>query len=261
MQKRTTEWLENVNTAYHERQFKAPYRSTVAFCDWLEALGLLHKESRLRILDLGAGQGGPLYYMSSRYPHCTFVGVDLNPALVQKGNAFFGEHGITNCRLEVGDIYNLPPKYIGAFDGVISLQTLSWLPSFEEPLEAMCALEAPWMALSSLFYDGLVSCTIEVQEYTEQLEPQTRSFYNIYSPPLIERFLADHGYHDFRYAPFEIDIDLPRPQKKIMGTYTEKLANGRRLQISGPLLMPWYFISARRHTAFSKRCGKTTTPR
>jgi hypothetical protein len=63
---------------------------------------------------------------------------------------------------------------------------------------------------------------------------------------LIEQFLADRGYRDFRYTPFEIDIDLPKPQKKVMGTYTEKLADGRRLQISGPLLMTWHFISARR---------------
>jgi hypothetical protein len=31
-----------------------------------------------------------------------------------------------------------------------------------------------------------------------------------------------------------------------MGTYTEHLADGRRLSISGPLLMPWYFLFAGR---------------
>ena len=93
--------------SHHERQFKEPYRSTVAFCDWLETTGLLHKESRLRILDLGAGQGATLYYMGLRYPHCSFVGVDINPDLVHQGNTFFQEHGITNCRLVVDDIYSL----------------------------------------------------------------------------------------------------------------------------------------------------------
>ena len=32
-----------------------------------------------------------------------------------------------------------------------------------------------------------------------------------------------------------------------MQTYTETLQNGKRLQISGPLLMNWYFIYAEKY--------------
>lgn len=41
MAQRTTEWLDKnkVNTDYHERQFKEPYRSTLAFC-----IGLKQKD-------------------------------------------------------------------------------------------------------------------------------------------------------------------------------------------------------------------------
>jgi len=61
----------------------------------------------------------------------------------------------------------------------------------------------------------------------------------------VRDFLATHGYGEFVYTPFEIDIDLAKPPDG-MGIYTETLANGRRLQISGPVLMNWYFIMAKR---------------
>ena len=53
------------------------------------------------------------------------------------------------------------------------------------------------------------------------------------------------GFNNIKYKPFEIDIDLAKPVNR-MGTYTEKLENGHRIQISGPLLMPWYFVGGER---------------
>ncbi len=246
MEQRATEWLEKVNTEYHERQFKEPYRSTVAFCDWLESIGYIKKDSQLEIIDFCSGQGANIYYMGRRYPKCAFVGVDINPDIVKKGNSFFQTNDIRNCRLEVGDIYNLDGKYLSRFDGIVSYQTLSWLPEFKKPIEAMIKLGAKWVALTSLFYDGQVSCTIEVRECDTNLEPFRDAFYNVYSLPIIRKYFSEKGYSDFQFSSFEIDIDLPKPDKKVMSTYTEKMENGHRLQISGPLLMPWYFIATKR---------------
>ncbi|MBL7205514.1 MAG: methyltransferase domain-containing protein [Desulfobacteraceae bacterium] len=240
------EWIEKVNTEYHERQFKEPYRSTVAFCDWLEEIGYIQKDSQLRIIDLCSGQGANIYYMGKRYPKSTFIGVDINSDIVMRGNKFFQDNKIHNCHLEVGDIYKLDEKYVSEFEGIVSFQTLSWLPEFKKPIESMSKLQAKWISLSSLFYDGQVSCTIEVRQYDESLERNRDSFYNVYSLPVIEKCLSENGYEEFQFTPFEIDIDLPKPNEKVMSTYTEKLENGHRLQISGPLLMPWYFIGARK---------------
>jgi ubiquinone/menaquinone biosynthesis C-methylase UbiE len=243
MKQRTTEWIEKVDLLYHELEFEEPYRSTVAFCDWLEEIGYIRKDSQLRIIDLGSGQGGNIFYMGKRYPQSKFIGVDINPDLVMSGNKFFQDHGIENCRLESGDIYKLA-KYVSEFDGIVTFQTLSWLPEFKEPITAMSKLQAKWIALTSLFYDGPISCTIEVQDYDATLQVCKESFYNVYSLPVIQKFLSERGYSNFQSTPFEIDIDLPKPIHKGRGTYTEKLQNGHRLSISGPLLMPWYFITA-----------------
>jgi len=47
-----------------------------------------------------------------------------------------------------------------------------------------------------------------------------------------------------RFKRFDIDIDLPKGSHGGLGTYTELLADGRRLQISGPIMLSWYFILA-----------------
>jgi len=93
MKQRTTEWVGKwtgkVDTDYHKKQFKEPYRSTVHFCDWLEKIGYINSKSKLLIMDLCSGQGANIYYMSKRYPLCKFVGIDLNHELVSNGNDFF----------------------------------------------------------------------------------------------------------------------------------------------------------------------------
>ena len=71
-------------------------------------------------------------------------------------------------------------------------------------------------------------------------------FYNIYSLPRIKNFLAKRGFKTFKYSPFVIDIDLPKPGHTNMQTYTEKLIDGKRMQMSGPIPMSWFFIYAAR---------------
>ncbi len=245
---RTDEWIKNYNKDYFDRQFAEPYRSTVAFCDWLENTKTLDKSSTKKILDIGTGKGANLYYMAQRFRASQFVGVDINPDFVEEGNNILKSKNMTNqCLLEVGDIYNFDRKFVNRFEGIVSYQTLSWLPDYKEPLQSISGLNAEWIALTSLFYDGDVNCKIEIEEYNQSIhhEPK-RTFYNIYSLRLIEEFFKNVGYSRVSYVPFEMDIDLARPNHRIMGTYTEKLESGRRIQISGPLLMNWYFVMAKR---------------
>ena len=41
---------------------------------------------------------------------------------------------------------------------------------------------------------------------------------------------------------FDIGVDIEKPPVDFMGTYTEKLENGKRIQISGAVLMSWKII-------------------
>jgi hypothetical protein len=229
---------------YHREQFKESKRSTVIFCDHLEKLGYMKDTSS--ILDIGAGMGAPLHFMSTRWPDVTLRGVDNDRELVRVGSQLLARLG-SPVQLEEGDLQHLGPRYTGKFDGVVSLQTLSWLPEFEAPLQKILDLKPRWLGLTSLFYDGPVGCDLNIMEYFGQdMQFERRHTYRVYSLDLVKKQLRENGFDDISAFSFEIDIDLPRPENRLMRTYTERLDNGRRLQLSGPVLMPWYFVFARR---------------
>lgn len=243
----------NKHFEYHLRQYDRPYSSTVAFINWLEETGLLVAGQSQNILDAGCGAGANVYHMARRHPESRFAGFDINPDLAAVGNEKLAALSVANTELTVGDIYNPEPALRGQFDGVVCLQTLSWLPSFREPMQALAGLGAKWIAASSLFFEGNIDATIKTKDYTIATAAQEyeEQFYNVYSLSQAGKAMAAMGYDDFIYKRFDIDIDLAPPTDGGFGTYTEKLANGRRLQISGPLLMSWYFIAAKRRDAVS----------
>jgi SAM-dependent methyltransferase len=247
MTQRITEWIE-ITDDYHETQWENTYNSTIKFCAWLESLQILNlgDPNVKMILDVGAGAGANLYYMAQRYTNYLFKGIDLNANLITLGNKKLQENLVKNASLDEGDLYKIPIDYRNNFDGIVMFQTLSWLPEYKKPIKKMVSLNPKWIALTSLFYDGEVNCKIETQDYTRPLNnyPYKEAFYNIYAIRLVKELFEEYGYRKFIYVPFEIDIDIPKPSHSGMGTYTEKLQNGKRIQISGPLLMPWYFILA-----------------
>ena len=247
-QERTREWTDGTHREYHERQFERVYRSTVHFCDWAERLGFLGGQAERRILDVGAGLGANAAYMAERFPGTRVVGMDLSEELVAGGNEILRNRGIANAELIQGDLFALPAHFRGAFDGVVSYQVLSWLPDYRAALRALAALDVGWIAATSLFYEGDIDCTIQVRDYTTPASGQAfrDTYYNVYALPRVQALCAELGYPAFHRTRFEIDVDLAAPATGGMGTYTERLADGRRLQISGPLLMPWYFVLAAR---------------
>ena len=135
----------------------------------------------------------------------------------------------------------------GGVDGVISLQTLSWLPEMRNPMTQIFEVIQPnWIGLTSLFYEGDISCRIEVFEHSRS----RKTFYNVYSLKELNRLAGEHEYEIVKYDRFDIRIDIPKPKNiDLMGTFTEKVEGSsdyQRLQISGPLLMNWYFVLIKR---------------
>jgi hypothetical protein len=115
--------------------------------------------------------------------------------------------------------------------------------SIDEPMTSIfTSIKPRWIALSSLFYEGDITATIVINEH----QRSRKTFYNVYSIPELNRLAKQHGYFISNYEKFDIDVDLPKPTDiDFMSTYTERLMDVesiRRIQISGPLLMNWYFI-------------------
>ena len=193
---------------------------------------------------MGAGAGAATAYLASKNNSVNFTAFDYSKELVDMGNKVKAEKQIDNLEFEQGDWYNL--NLGKKYDGCISLQTLSWLPDYEAPLvEIFEKINPSFIALTSLFYEGDITCRIEVEEHSRD---NRKCFYNVYSLPAIGRLCEKYGYKLKEFNPFEIDIDIEKPENlNIMGTYTENIfdknkGNKKRLQISGPLLMNWYML-------------------
>ncbi len=160
------------------------------------------------------------------------------------------ELGMVDISFINADIYNLPHSILNQrVDGVICLQTLSWLRDWRKALEQLAKTNSKWIALSSLFYDGLLQANTGIINYDEDLKVRHRVPYNVYSIPVVKNCLDKLGFTDIIFNPFQINLDLPRGDLNRVGTFTEKLEDGRRLQFSGPIALPWYFLFARRKAA------------
>lgn len=230
---------------YHKRQMEKPYRSTEVFIEWLVSGGYL-QEGIKSVCDMACGMGANVMYMANKFPNTDFVGIDLEQKNIDTGNEILGQRDeLKNCTLCQGDWYHLDEKWKNKFEGIISFQTLSWLPEYPEALKKLANLNPDWIAISSLFYDGDIEYTNKVRDYYRPSADKEYEefYYNIYSINRVRDYLKTLGYEKFEYIPFEIDIDLPQTTKDI-GTYTIKSEEGKRIQISAGLMMPWYFIVA-----------------
>jgi hypothetical protein len=99
--------------------------------------------------------------------------------------------------------------------------------------------------LTSLFTDCHVDARIQITEYENDGSPRLPMFYNIYAWNRFRDYCLGLGAVEVTAEVFEMDTELSPPAHLHMGTYTERLADGRLLQRSGPLLMPWKAIAIR----------------
>lgn len=126
---------------------------------------------------------------------------------------------------------------------LFTLRPESWLSikDYKKTIKNIIKIRPDWILITSLFYNGPVDTKIQIKDYSRKMNNKNyrKSHYNIYSIQKFENLFS--GYYIDKCVPFEIDIDLKKNSDG-MGTYTEKLESGKRIQISGPLMMPWYTI-------------------
>ena len=195
------------------------------------------------VLDACCGIGDLLYFLAQLNPNARFTGVDKAEFLIDEARTHFADD--PNVTFEPGDIYALSDQFgANSFDLSVCKQTLSWLPSYEKPVEELMAVTRRAVFISSLFYDGRIDFETRVREHTTEAgRDGYNAFYNVYSFPIFREFCLERGAKDVVGFDFNIGIDLPRPANPDrMGTYTVQLVSGERLQISGALLMPWKIV-------------------
>lgn len=212
------------------------------------------KESRgvfrddTKVLDMACGGGANLYHMSRMFPNVQFEGIDYDSDLVKMAQKTCS-HSNNVIDIMQGDWFHLDSSLINKYNGIISYQTLSWIENYDKAIEALTKLNPSWIAISSLFFEGDIDYFINLVGYKDGYDDGNHlARYNVYSLPRIKHIFSKLGYTKFEYVPFNIDIDIDSSgvDKKWIGTYTKKFEDGERLQISGGIMMPWYFILARK---------------
>lgn len=83
--------------------------------------------NRCRLLELGCGDGMNLVPMAVALPESRFVGIDLSPAAIARGNEAISQLALKNVTLAVGDIARLD-RGLGLFDYIVAHGVYSWVP-------------------------------------------------------------------------------------------------------------------------------------
>lgn len=233
--------LATQDVDYHKRQFVQPYRSTVHLARFMHSV---LDQPKGRAVDVACGAGANIFHLSREFPGLQWTGADLaGDVLFDIGRERFSAAGL-KVDLKQVDFFNLTGTFPRAhFDVVTFIQTILLTPRHEEALEQLLAITRGWLFISGLFTDFEVEATVMVKDYTWPEEVQGPFYYNVYSLSRIRAFCEAHGARQFVTRDFDIDIDLPKPQTRGLTTYTETLADKRRLQFTGPLLQPWKFLA------------------
>src|SRR5258706_9549140 len=80
-----------------------------------------------RILELGCSTGGNLINISLSFPDAKFVGIDLSPKQIARGQAIIEKLGVKNVSLHARSILDISAEF-GQFDTIICHGVFSWVP-------------------------------------------------------------------------------------------------------------------------------------
>ena len=200
------------------------------------------KGKKLKIPDACCGLGHILYLLNQISPQSEYLGIDFKDYLVEESKKLWKDYD--NIKFMVLDAFNLSKSFNKEFDVCINWKTLSWLPYYEELMNEMVKATKKHIFVSSLFYEGNIDSEIKIREYDLKGDKNDFNayYYNVYSYPKFERYCYSLGVRNVEPYDFQIGIDLPKPADNRMGTYTVKLEDGKKLQISGVVMMLWKII-------------------
>jgi ubiquinone/menaquinone biosynthesis C-methylase UbiE len=97
------------------------------------AFFLPHLTPNLRLLDCGCGSGTLTVGLAQRVAPGQVIGLDREPAQVEKARSHAAQHGVANVEFRVGNVYELPYPD-GAFDAVFAHAVLQHLA---DPMQAL----------------------------------------------------------------------------------------------------------------------------
>lgn len=196
---------------------------------------------RARLLDVASGIGYVSNYISQLFPRWKFTCLDFEEKLIECGHQCIDNPAIKFCQ---GDLYELDSLDLGEefeYDIVILWMTLWVLDDTQRILDLLRlrTKNQGRIYISSLFHDFDVDIEAYLTDYTLPTQGYKLPYRTFSKKYFQKRYLQDKW--NIHWHPFGIDVDLPQTGRGT-GTFTEKLADGRRLQFSGGFLMSWNIL-------------------
>lgn len=230
---------------YHSDQFEEPKRSTIHLRSFLERVVGREREEQVSVLDIACGGGANMYHLAPSLPNSSWTGIDLVPKYFELAE---GRLDPSRFRLLEGDMFQLVDLFgAKSFDISFCVQTILDLPDYEKAVSETLDVTTRWVFLTALFNDSNLDYIthLEVTDRTDLKEDDVSAYYNVYSLPRFKEFCLRSGAAEILDEEFSIDIDLEPPADGSLGTYTIRKEDGTRLQVSGPLVMPWRAVAIR----------------
>ncbi len=176
-------------------------------------------------IDIGCATGDFVYFLRSEFPNISLSGMDVDEELLARASK-----EVEGVEFIHGDITQgeLNKKFDVIFlNGVHSIfDDFVWL---ENLLDLMSSDDA------RVFVFGLFNpedLDVLIKSRPAATDGKWETGWNLYSKKSVLTFLNDRGY-DGNYYDFEIGLDLEKKEDDPLRSWTEELANGKRIIVNG----------------------------
>ncbi len=134
---------------------------------WISAAGLAGELRKgIRVADVACGNGAAALILARQYPASQFVGIDVNPSLIEQARQNAG--GLSNVRFEVGDAAALG----GTFDLVTCCNALHDMPdpgAFVRAVGANIKRNGAWLVCEPRLADSVRDVIDPLGRYSASL--------------------------------------------------------------------------------------------
>ena len=203
---------------------------------------LLGPDTRAAVADVGCFSGNLLHLLRGSLPQAELAGYDIVDAVIERNRRNTGLAGIA---FHAADILDFTPDR--QFDLVITNAMIGTLQDVAAALRNIAAMLKPGGRYVCFDWFHPYPHELVIGETSAVFPHGVRFYFRSYAA--MTALLKDCGLADVEFRPFDIAIDLPRPDPQgpdALVSYTVRGEDGRRLSLKGAIFQPWCHMTARK---------------